>query len=206
MKPIDPDGFEAMFQKDADPWNYAASPFEAFKRRELLRACGARQYGRALELACANGETSRHLVKRCLTLLAVDASPTVIDAARARVQAPGLTFANAILPAEAPRGPFDLIVVSELLYYMTERDMLDLIDRVVHALAPGGRLVLVHHTVGFGDAAQPPWLAQSRAKGRLMLDLRLRWRRKFRQFEVLALDKLHPLRETPFPRPFSPST
>ena len=39
---IDPEGFEAKFQENIDPWNYATSPFEAYKRRILLRACGTR--------------------------------------------------------------------------------------------------------------------------------------------------------------------
>lgn len=189
MKPIDAEGFESLFQRDTDPWNYAGSPFEAFKRRALLRACGPRRFGRGLEIACANGETSRPLATRCLNLLAVDASPTVVKAARRRVRAPGLRFEVARLPAETPRGPFDLIVASEILYYLTPSDMVALLDRLVRALAPGGRLVLLHHTIGFDDAAQPPWRAQRTAVARLGRTLDLVLLRQHRRFQVAAFQR-----------------
>lgn len=189
MRPIDPDGFEAMFQRDSDPWDYAGSPFEAFKREVLLRACGARTYGRGLELACANGETSRRLARRCLGLLAVDASPTVIAAARKRVRDPRVTFAVARLPSETPRGPFDLIVASEIFYYMSRFDMDRLLGRLAKALAPGGRIVILHHTLGFGDAAQPPWAAQAAAKYRLSRALTPVLEAQHRRFQVAAFVK-----------------
>ena len=37
---IDPDGFEALFQAEPDPWDYAASSFELQKRKVLLAGCG----------------------------------------------------------------------------------------------------------------------------------------------------------------------
>lgn len=189
MKPIDADGFETLFQRDSDPWDYAGSLFEAYKRRELLRACGHRKFGRGLEIACANGETSRHLAPRCLNLLAVDASPTVVEAARRRVQAPGLRFAVARLPGETPRGPFDLIVASEILYYLAAADMAALLDKLAVSLAPGGRLVLLHHTIGFDDAAQPPWQAQRMARDRLSNRLEQVLLRQHRRFQVAAFER-----------------
>lgn len=192
MKPIDPEGFEALFQRDTDPWNYAGSPFEAYKRQALLRACGTRRFGRGLEIACANGETSQHLATRCLSLLAVDGAPTVVAAARGRVRAPGLRFAVARLPAETPRGPFDLIVASEILYYLTASDMGVLLDRLVAALAPGGRLVLLHHTVAFDDAAQPPWRAQRMAVTRLSRTLDTVLIHQHARFQVAAFQRSRP--------------
>ena len=75
---INPAGFETKFRENIDPWNYAASPFEAYKRAVLLHACGTRPFGRGLELACAIGETTRMLARRCLRLLAVDSSATAL--------------------------------------------------------------------------------------------------------------------------------
>ncbi|MDZ4372798.1 MAG: SAM-dependent methyltransferase [Phenylobacterium sp.] len=189
MRAIDPDGFEAMFRKDTDPWNYAGSPFEAFKRRELLRACGGRLYGRGLELACANGETSRLLASRCLHLLAVDSSPTVIAAAQAGVAEARVEFAVARLPDETPRGPFDLIVASEILYYLPRDKMADLLRRLDSALAPAGRIVLLHHTIRFADAAQAPRKAQDDACDHFRRTMRQAVQRRFRRFQVAAFDK-----------------
>lgn len=185
---IDIAGFEAKFRADADPWNYRTSPFEAFKRTALLRACGTRPSGRALELACANGETTRALAGRCLRLLAVDGSPTAVAAARARTgDLPRVSLRQAALPAQMPRGPFDLIVVSELLYYLRPRDFSILLGRIARALAPGGRVVVLHHVVGFDDAAIHPRRAQELAVSTLRKRHRLVLRRTSYPFAVATM-------------------
>lgn len=190
MKPIDPDGFEAMFRKDADPWNYAASPFEAWKRDRLLKACGDRLYGRGLELACANGETTKRLARRCLNLLAVDSSATVLAEARRRTKnLDNVDLRQATLPAQTPSGVFDLIVASEILYYLSLPDMRILLGQLQRSLAPGGRLVVLHHILPFADANQIPALAQRRARETLSLDLSLVHARRERRFEVFAVEK-----------------
>ncbi len=152
--------------------DYGSSPFEAFKRRVLLRACGDRIHGRGLELACAIGENSRLLAPRCLRLLAVDSSPTAIREAERRYgERPHLRFDVAPLPQAMPRGPFDLIVASEIGYYLPLRQLQMLLRLMARELAPGGRVVLLHHLSAFDDAAQLPFLAQQRMArffGRMM--------------------------------------
>ena len=190
MKPIDVDGFEAMFRKDADPWNYAASPFEAYKRDRLLHACGGRLFGRGFELACANGETTRRLAGRCLRLLAVDAAPTAVAEARRRTKdLKNVELREAVLPTETPSGPFDLIVASEILYYLTERDMRTLLDQLMAALAPAGRIVVLHHIIPFADAAQPPAMAQRLARQILSASMPLVAEHRERRFSVFAVER-----------------
>lgn len=187
---IDLAGFEAKFRADADPWNYRTSPFEAFKRTALVRACGVRPFGRALELACANGETTRALAGRCLRLLAVDGSAAAVEAARARTgDLRRVSLRQAVLPRQMPRGPFDLIVISEILYYLRPRDFSDLLRRVERALAPGGRVVVLHHIVGFDDAAIHPRIAQARAVAALRRCCRPACCRISHPFAVAALTR-----------------
>jgi SAM-dependent methyltransferase len=187
---IDPAGFEAKFQENIDPWNYAASPFEAYKRAVLLHACGSRVHGRGLELACAIGETTRMLSPRCLRLLAVDSSATALkEAARRTKEHSNVTLGQALLPRQMPRGPFDLIVASEILYYLRPNDLRILIDRLDWALAPGGRLVILHHLKDFGDAAVRPRLAQQYAVAALRHRMPLRRLINAGRFQVAALVK-----------------
>lgn len=187
MKAIDPEGFEAMFRGDVDPWNYGASPFEAFKRQALLRACGDRVRGRTLELACANGETTLALAPLSLSLLALDSSPTVIaEAARRTAHLPRVETRQAVLPQDMPRGHFDLVVVSEILYYLAPRDADLLMARLVEVTC--GRIVIVHHLKDFADAAQKPARAQRAARrffGRRMAEV---FHERHGRFEVLAFD------------------
>ena len=187
MRVIDPDGFETMFRLDPDPWNYAASPFEAYKRGILLKACGNGIRGRGLELACANGETTRHLASICLSLLALDASPTAVQEARKRLEGlDRVSVRTALLPNQMPSGRFDLIVVSELLYYMRLRDADRLVRKLAHAIVPGGRIVLLHHHTDFNDAAQKPDLAQKRACTTLSKRMVLRYHYRDRRFDCAS--------------------
>ncbi len=50
------------------------------------------------------------------------------------------------LPDELPAGRFDVIVLSEVGYYWTLSDLDRFVDWLRTALAPGGRLILVHWT------------------------------------------------------------
>jgi cyclopropane fatty-acyl-phospholipid synthase-like methyltransferase len=187
MKPIDAEGFERRFRFNIDPWNYATSPFESFKRQVLLRACGCRTYGRGLELGCAIGETTRYLAPRCLRLLAVDASLTALDEARKRTAGTrGVSLRQALLPQQTPRGRFDLIVASEIVYYLRSHAMNDLLRRLCKGLAPGGRMVFLHHLRPFDDAAQPPQLAHSRIRAALKQSMQLVFAERHARYEALA--------------------
>lgn len=190
LKPIDIAGFEEKYRQAIDPWNYRTSRFEARKRAELLRACGPGKVGRGLELACAIGETSRALVSRCLTLMASDGAPTALAEAR-RLTPPGMRieYREGNLPHEMPRGPFDLIVVSEIAYYLSPRDLDLLARRIRNETAPGGRVVVLHHTVPFPDAAQLPALAQARLARCLERGMRPAGRRSFGRYEIAVFRK-----------------
>jgi len=189
-KPIDVDGFEAMFAADPDPWGYAASPFERFKRRILMEAVGTRMYGRGLELACANGENSAVLGRKCLRLLALDGSPTALAIARDRNRAtPRVRFAEAVLPGGMPRGPFDLIVVSELLYYLAPNDLQVMLARLRAAVAPGGRIVFLHHFLDFDDAATPPALVAEAVERAFAPGFGVGYRARTGRFVAVAFDR-----------------
>jgi SAM-dependent methyltransferase len=184
---IDPAGFDAKFRENIDPWDYGSSPFEARKRGVLLHACGPGPFGRGLELACAIGETTRVLAPRCLRLVAVDASVTAVEEARRRLRGfRNVQVEEAMLPDELPRGPFDLIVVSEILYYLAKRPLLRLLDRIEGALAPGGRVVVLHHVRPFDDASVLPSLAQALAVRTLGSRLQLVRFARLGRFEVAS--------------------
>jgi SAM-dependent methyltransferase len=191
MKAITVEGFEQKFRHDIDPWNYRHSQFERQKREVLLRACGHRKHGRGLELGCAIGETTRHLAPLCLQLTALDGSATALaEASHRLVGLSHVKFVHAQLPYEMPNGPFDLIVVSELAYYLPAHELLVLCEKLSAALARRGTVVSLHHRQPFDDAAQLP----IRAHQYLRSYLRRRMSKVFEQahpkFNVVAFRKI----------------
>ena len=187
MKPSDVNSFEALFRSAIDPWDYRTSRFEAYKRQELLRACGSKKVGRGLELACAIGETSRALASRCLTLVATDGAPTALAEAK-RLTSPHLRidYRLGVLPKDVPRGPFDLIVVSEIAYYLSARDLDALAGSLIKIVAPGGKIVVLHHVIPFDDAAQIPSMAQARLCRALSLRMARVYQHRHRRYSVAA--------------------
>lgn len=143
---IDADWFEDLYRRDADPWAFETSAYEAHKYARTLAALPER-IGTALEVGCSIGVLTAQLAVRCERLLAVDVSETALAVARARCAAlPQVTFERRALPAEAPPGPFDLVLLSEVVYYWDRDDVARLARWITAATPPGALLLLVHYT------------------------------------------------------------
>ena len=137
--------FDRLYAGDPDPWRFRTSDYEREKYADTVDALDGVSCARAVEVGCSIGELTAHLAPLCGDLLGVDVAEAALVTARARNAAtPHVRFARMALPEETPEGPFDLIVLSEVLYYFGETDL----DRVAAwaqgALAPGGVVLLVH--------------------------------------------------------------
>ena len=148
--------FDAIYARDPDPWRFRTSAYERAKYDATLAALPRPRYRRALEVGCSIGVLSRDLSGRCDALLAVDASEKPLAAARAAcADRPNVEFALLRAPDEWPAvgaAAFDLILLSEVVYYLDRADVARLAERVRASLAPGGDCLLVHWT---GDTDYP---------------------------------------------------
>jgi SAM-dependent methyltransferase len=106
---------------------------------------------RILRKRCGIGILSALLAPRCGHLLALDGSPTAIAEAK-RQNLANVDFEVACLPADFPTERFDLIVLSEFLYYLSAADLKIVAHRCVQALDQGGEMVLCHW---LGQTANP---------------------------------------------------
>ena len=147
MKPTLPrDYFDALYQSDADPWNFATKDYEHQKYAVTLDNLPRERYQNALELGCSIGVLTQMLAARTDKLWSVDAAQIAVDAARARcAELANVEIKRATLPAEFPDGEFDLILMSEVGYYFALPDLERLSERVLRALKIGGDLMLVHY-------------------------------------------------------------
>lgn len=128
-----------------DPWNYG-SPYEQEKYERQLEILPAGPIGRALELACAEGHFTRQLAPRVGHLTATDISNVAVERARARCSdQPNVEFGVLDFSADTLPREMDLIVCSEVLYYLDDLAELRRVARkLVEPLAPGGSLISAH--------------------------------------------------------------
>lgn len=137
--------FEDLYAGSADPWRFRTSPYEDRKYTATLDILPRADYGRALEVGCSIGVFTRRLASRCRSVLALDISSIALaEAARANADLGHVTFRQATLPRDFPEGSFDLVVLSEVLYYLSRADLDAVAALCTGALSPRGSIVLCH--------------------------------------------------------------
>jgi cyclopropane fatty-acyl-phospholipid synthase-like methyltransferase len=142
-----PEYFDALYRADPDPWKFAASPYERDKYTLTLDAMPKPRYRSALEVGCSIGVLTRSLASRCHTLIAIDAAQTpLLEARRRCADLPGVRFEHMFAPDQWPNGAFELILLSEVVYYLSRDDVGRLAAKVTNSLAQGGSVILVHWT------------------------------------------------------------
>jgi cyclopropane fatty-acyl-phospholipid synthase-like methyltransferase len=137
--------FEDMYRHAPDPWHLAERWYERRKYDLTVASLPLPRYRRAFEPACSVGELTVRLAERCDQVLACDRVESAVATARGRTaDLPHVDVRRLTLPDDWPPGPFDLIVLSELLYYFDARTLQDVLTRTVGALEAGGTLVTTH--------------------------------------------------------------
>ena len=144
---LEPAYFEAVYAADSDPWKFASSDYERSKYAATLAALPRDRYASAFEVGCSIGVLTSQLAARCDTILAVDAAAAPLVEARRRCAAlSNVRFEQMFVPEQWPNGAFNLLVLSEVVYYLCAADVARLATRVTRSLSSGADVVLVHWT------------------------------------------------------------
>ncbi|MDT0575919.1 SAM-dependent methyltransferase [Croceicoccus sp. F390] len=139
--------FDRLFDGDPDPWNFAHSEYERAKREASIAALPRACYGTALEVGCATGYLTAMLAPLCDRLVALDTSHTALQLASDRLKPfAGVQLVRADVPADWPAGAFDLVVLSEVLYFLGAEEIADVARLACGALAQDGHCLLVNWT------------------------------------------------------------
>jgi len=142
---LEPEYFDALYTADPDPWKFAGSPYERGKYTLTLNAMPKPRYRSALEVGCSIGVLTRSLASRCDAVVAIDAAQApLVEARRRCADLPGVRFEHIFVPEQWPEGEFELILLSEVIYYLSREDVVRLASRVTNSLAKGGSVILVH--------------------------------------------------------------
>lgn len=137
--------FDTMFADSDDPWGFRSRWYEERKRALTLASLPRRRYASAYEPGCANGELSAALALRCDRLLVSDGAPQAVLLARQRLQAIAhATVLQTWLPAGWPAQQFDLVVLSEIGYFLAPDALDDLVAKARASLRPGGTVLACH--------------------------------------------------------------
>jgi SAM-dependent methyltransferase len=120
--------------------------------------------GRALDLACGEGQNAIWLAERGWTVRGVDYSGVAIAKAHARAERDGVAVdfvEDDLLRYEPEAAAYDLVIL--LYLHMPAEGRRTVLARAVAALAPGGTFVLLGHdllnlTEGVGGPSDPDLL------------------------------------------------
>jgi SAM-dependent methyltransferase len=139
------DYFTGLYLAKDDPWDVATKWHDLRKYAVTVASLPRERYRRCYEPGASIGTLSRMLAERCDEVLATDSVPEAVDLARQNTaDLPNVRVERAELPAELPDGVFDLVVIGDLLYYLSGDDLTATLDGLVARLEPGGDLVSVH--------------------------------------------------------------
>ncbi|MGB3681593.1 MAG: SAM-dependent methyltransferase [Rubrobacteraceae bacterium] len=145
MSRLERDYFENLYAESPDPWDFATSEYERRKYERTLAVLESRFFRRALEAGSSIGIFTGMLAPYCGELLALDTSERAIEIARERLSGyDNVRIERRTIPEETPEGPFDLIVASEVLYYLPREVVLEALRRFEEVLETGGALLAVH--------------------------------------------------------------
>lgn len=142
--------FEELYARSADPWQFTTRWYEQRKRALTLAALPRSRYRSAFEPGCGIGVLTQELAARCDRIVATDIVDEALRGAAARLAGPaGLPSATVELRRWAlgddwPAEHFDLIVLSEVCYYLDAPALRTTVGELLGHLEPGGTVVCVH--------------------------------------------------------------
>ncbi len=148
--------FETLFAKQSDPWKYT-SLYEQKKYEQTLELLPSTPIEQALELACAEGHFTAQLASRVSNLLATDISQIALERTTERCAGlENIRFQALDITKDPLLGSFDLIVCSEVLYYVSGLEELRAVARkIADALKPGGYFITAHANLVVDEPDRP---------------------------------------------------
>jgi SAM-dependent methyltransferase len=142
------DYFDQLYSRAADPWDLGTRWYEQRKYAITLALLPRQQYRRAFEPGCSIGVLTALLTERCASVTAADVVPSALKSAQQRLDEIGrgdqVAFVRQSIDDPWPAGPFDLLVLSEVGYYLAPEALRSTLDRECPQLAAGATVVAAH--------------------------------------------------------------
>jgi trans-aconitate methyltransferase len=137
--------FEDMYTTSGDPWQLADRWYEQRKYAITMAMLPDARYRHAFEPGCSVGVLTEKLIGRCDRVTSLDVAQAALDATRERVgMHPNLTLRRSSLDEDWPAADFDLVMLSEVAYYLSAETLRAVLDRECARLAVGATVVAAH--------------------------------------------------------------
>jgi SAM-dependent methyltransferase len=145
---IPDDYFDQMYEHSLDPWSLAHSWYEHRRHAIMLAALPYQEYRHAFEPGCSVGVLTEKLTYRCHHVTATDVATTALERASRRLRAGGrqqqVTLLHRSIDQPWPQASFDLVVLSEVCYYLRREVLRAVLDRECPRLMPGATVIASH--------------------------------------------------------------
>lgn len=144
-----PDGyFDALYDAAEDPWELSTRWYDQRKYAITLAMLPMRRYRHVLEIGCSIGAFTQLLSQRSEEITATDIASKALAAADRRLREAGcrgrVNLVCRSLDELWPTGPFDLVVLSEVAYYLDSSDLQTVVDREFARLQRGATVIAAH--------------------------------------------------------------
>ena len=140
--------FDGKYAEASDPWQLEERWYERRKYAITLALLPYPRYRHAFEPGCSIGVLTEHLAHRCDHVTATDVAIAALDAVNRRLVEAGsrdrVTLLRRSLDEPWPATQFDLVVLSEIGYYLKAAELKTVLDREVARLARGTVVVAAH--------------------------------------------------------------
>ncbi len=144
---MEPGYFDHMYEKSTDPWGFATRWYERRKYALTLALLPQERFDTCFEPGCSIGVLTAELAQRCNRVVATDISRAALATARSRLAGGGadnVELRHWALGDTWPAEMFDLIVLSEVGYYLEPDTARRTIRQAVAHLTPNGSLIAAH--------------------------------------------------------------
>ena len=170
----------AYFARNAARWDEMRSLYvdEANVEEALVWAAGPGPFDRLIDLGSGSGRMLTLFGPQAKSAIGLDMSQQMLNIARAHVAESGLTQCELrhgdILATRLPSGLADLVVVHQVLHYLSEPAAA--VAEAARLVAPGGKLVVAdfaphrleflrdqhqHRRLGFSDEEMKRWIGDA---------------------------------------------
>jgi len=173
VETLQPDYFDSLYASDPDPWCFDSSDYERSKYAATIQALPKSRYVNAFEVGCSIGVLTAALAPHCDAIVAIDAAAAPLKMAKRHgVNYPFVRFEQMFVPNQWPEETFDLVLLSEVVYYLSAEDVRRLAAKVLGSTTPGADVLLVHWTGSTdyplsGDEAADLFIASVGSQGKL---------------------------------------